>query len=1294
MPFQDNDRVSSSMQNNNDLGADSAAHHRSSGNSAGLIRATVTFAGQVLAERISPSAQELKKCDAGIVAQEAAAASSREALAARFNAASERAAAAVAKISKHLGGSGPRDSFAGRPGDSWQDPESYYQSVTPATWLDRMEERLVELCTTAAWVAALSDDCENAKRQASGENERRLDLLRDIASKVKQSCFPASTRFGEWNLQRFVPEFAVAAVPGASAGKVADFQALLAQAKELGLEIEATAKTAANVADPAKAREASLAGLAVVCGMGCWIFFGVLLHNGWAGLMIGVIAAISACIARIMAPRWTLRSARTRLVWQVERLAEVLASGVASSQSLCASEEAVALGALKGSARVERQRLAERLEKGNYAIEVGLPADQGCLGDKLEEELRRKRGILDQERADILKQIASIAAACSAQPAWSATVARDWDHPCWSQWRPGQDRSLAVALGRMEAVALAAMAMADAPALPFFAPFAEGKSLALKFAAAAQRDAAAATVVNVVSRLLAANRAAGVKFTFVDPQYLGRSVEKFHRLAEHEPQLISGRCYTDERGIRQRLDELIDRIEGITRERLKDRHRDIESYNAENPDVAEAYHVLALFDFPEGFDSSSCSRLLKVLRNGPRCGVYTIIHWAAAATLPHQTSAEDFEVSCAVLEVTGERALSADPRFAGWSLRLYPEPGYDTARAIVEEIGKLAPGNIRVNVPFTSLHAAAFRDFSKLWDPVASGPDSSTANLIEVPLGPGGTTTQMLRLGIGLEHHALIVGGTGSGKSNLMHVIITGMALRYPADELEMYLVDFKGGVEFKRYATWRLPHARAVAVESEREFGISILRKLAQEMRNREDLFRAVNVNDLPSYRSLHSGGRAGEMEPMKRIVLLVDEFQDFFSGNDAIAEEAKALFDQLARKGRSAGIHVILGSQSISGALLLPSTENLINVRIVLKCSDDEARAVLGRDNGAARSLTRPGEAIYNGQGGSVEGNHRFQVSWMCPPEAVLPQIMQKAEIRDQAKGWKPAARELAIFEGNAAPALENCGPMLALLAGGPARDSPAVPQLWIGESIEIRPAIGLRLARHSGSNLLVITRDESDGSSLCIAPLVQMLAQMQSQDLQVHHFEAPAVDEPLPDVLAEARDCFDADRVQLHRGTDFLAPLADIREEVRARHADGSGAEGRILVVLQGLHRMRQFRRSGGRYDPLEEGSAAETLLRILEDGPEVGVHVVVWSDSIAAINRCYDQDIFSCFAFKIAGRLSADDSNNLLQCADAFKIDKAHRMCAGYEDRPGETIPLRPYAVPSAADLRKLLANLNH
>src|SRR6202007_2139896 len=128
----------------------------------------------------------------------------------------------------------------------------------------------------------------------------------------------------------------------------------------------------------------------------------------------------------------------------------------------------------------------------------------------------------------------------------------------------------------------------------------------------------------------------------------------------------------------------------------------------------------------------------------------------------------------------------------------------------------------------------------------------------------GATRLQMFRLGRGVAQHALIAGKTGSGKSTLLHALVTNTAMWYSPDEVEFYLVDFKKGVEFKTYATNDLPHARAIAVESDREFGLSVLQRLDAELARRGDLYRKAGTQDLAGYRKSPGAG------PMPRMLLV----------------------------------------------------------------------------------------------------------------------------------------------------------------------------------------------------------------------------------------------------------------------------------------------------------------------------------------------------------------------------------------------------------------------------------------
>ena len=270
----------------------------------------------------------------------------------------------------------------------------------------------------------------------------------------------------------------------------------------------------------------------------------------------------------------------------------------------------------------------------------------------------------------------------------------------------------------------------------------------------------------------------------------------------------------------------------------------------------------------------------------------------------------------------------------------------------------------------------------------------------------GATRFQSLKLGKGTSQHVLIAGKTGSGKSTLMHAMITNAALWYSPDEVELYLVDFKKGVEFKTYATHLLPHARAIAIESDREFGLSLLQRLDVELTRRGELFRkAGGVQNLEGYRATPNA------LVLPRTLLIIDEYQEFFTEDDRLAQEATLLIERLVRQGRAFGMHVLLGSQTAGG--LPRGVMEQFAVRIALATTEAGSQIILGDNNSAARLLTRPGEAIYNDGGGLVENNSPFQVAFLSDAkrDVYLADLASKAEPYFKRFGYP------IVFEGNAA-------------------------------------------------------------------------------------------------------------------------------------------------------------------------------------------------------------------------------------------------------------------------------------
>ncbi len=121
------------------------------------------------------------------------------------------------------------------------------------------------------------------------------------------------------------------------------------------------------------------------------------------------------------------------------------------------------------------------------------------------------------------------------------------------------------------------------------------------------------------------------------------------------------------------------------------------------------------------------------------------------------------------------------------------------------------------------------------------------------------------------QNHTLICGCSGSGKSNFLHVLIQNLAFYYAPNEIQLFLLNYKEGVEFNAYTEPNiLEHARLVSVASSVGYGMSFLSWLCKEIQKRAELFKQFNVKDLSDYR---------KHEKMPRLIVVVDEFQVLFS-------------------------------------------------------------------------------------------------------------------------------------------------------------------------------------------------------------------------------------------------------------------------------------------------------------------------------------------------------------------------------------------------------------------------------
>jgi len=1019
-------------------------------------------------------------------------------------------------------------------------------------------------------------------------------------------------------------------------------------------------------------------------------------------------------------------------------------------------------------AEAGRQQSAAELWRGTELTRVqtqGRSEFERAL-QQLQTENAAKRGQLTTEESAAMASWK----ACVSAATELARLSRDRAaaFPRWSQlkaagWHPSTKLPVVIPVGDILASIPAAPATGDDNVnsnlcleLPGLLNFPRDTSIAIEHDAAG-RTPALEFVRAILLRLLTNIMPGRVQFTLIDPVGLGQSFSAMMHLADFDELLISNRIWTDSTQIRDRLQKVTEHMESVFQTYLRSEFETIEDYNAAAGEVAEPYHFVVVAGFPSSFTEEAARALTSVLTSGPRCGVHAIITWSPDQTLPRSFDLDNLRTCCTQFRVENgavvPRAAPIAPAAGrpsrkvetiaavGWEGQAPAEPEL-AARQELRPPGTAGVRLLTVPKPAIEFEALAppdAADYVSLiravgeqsknarrvevsFSRIAPKPESiwthRSADGIDIPIGRAGAARlQYMRLGRGTSQHVLVAGKTGSGKSTLLHILITNLALHYSPDEIQFYLIDFKKGVEFRTYAANKLPHARVVAIESDREFGLSVLERLDEVLQERGELFRVRGVQDVPSFR------RQFPSERMPRLLLLIDEFQEFFTSEDRVSSRASLLLDRLVRQGRAFGIHVLLGSQTLGGAYSLArSTLGQVGIRIALQCSESDAHLILSEENSAARLLTRPGEAIYNDANGMVEGNHPFQIAWLeeAQRESMIHAMTQRPDYHQRADG------RMIVFEGNVAPSLELCGPLNAWLKSDSDATRHFVDTLpaWIGEPVAIAAPMCVEFRRSGGQNLLIVGQ-EGDLADTILASIIVSWSAGRQDDTSRTSFsrgatgphESPSVGRPDGAThssqmifLHDGRDRASqerfaatfppaiAPRLSLLPASETDSVVASLWTQMNQRECgDAAPDSPEIIFAIRNIGQFRSLRRDEDDFGMSAFGAPKETtpasqLGDLIRKGPLVGIHVVIWSDTFSNAMRWLSNSLLREFDNRVAFRLNQTDSASLIDTPAAASLSQGRAIL--YRDQTGSAERFRPFNWPSTAWLTAISATVMH
>ena len=788
-----------------------------------------------------------------------------------------------------------------------------------------------------------------------------------------------------------------------------------------------------------------------------------------------------------------------------------------------------------------------------------------------------------------------------------------------------------------------------------------------------------------------------VNICVFDSEQRGNSITPFLDFRKKCPEVFDQKIYTSSEAITDRLRKLNEYIDDFIQQKLGEGVDDIFDYNANASRRSESMTLLVIYDFPSGLDSRGLDLLMKIIQNGNKCGVFTIICYNPSITYSHYDSIgerlEKLQKYCSHiafkdghysllpynLQIIIPQELSVDRKNAFFTQ-------YYERNEIIKKQG-------------LSFREIISKDLFMM--------DSS--NVLSIPVGVGdGDSIVSIVMGTESSHHGLIAGATGSGKSTFLHTLIMSCMLNYTPDQLHLYLMDFKSGTEFKVYETVRLPHIKLLAIDAMQEFGESILENLVQEMERRADLFKneGNNATSVAEYKRATG-------EPLPRILVIMDEFQILFNDatNRKVAMNCAELTKRLVTEGRAFGIHLLMATQStkvITDLTLSPGTIEQMRIRVGLKCGENDARYLFSDKNDmkALSMMKGPiGTAVLN-LDFTEKANIGFRVAY-CDDKT------QRELLNRISEKFADTAYTLKTFEGSRTVELLDYYREQGI---GLTDELPV--KIHMGTLIKVAPPLCIELDRKKKHNMLICGANEKMSSMIVNDYIVSALL---NSNTSVYCIDGDILveDDDSNVLYSKLRNRFDRFKSAEDR-SDIIKFINEIYEKYQLwKKHKGNQV---VIVVFKNLQFLDivQTMFKGERFDESEyvddeqpsrqidssdpfaalndflenkadgtDISAGEKLLKMITDGSGYGIHFVVSSLEYQSVKECmyYGENILTKFPERVVFSLNNNDAESLI---NNIAVSGLRDNTVYYSDGIRNIYQMKPYVFPSIEQLDQFLS----
>lgn len=736
----------------------------------------------------------------------------------------------------------------------------------------------------------------------------------------------------------------------------------------------------------------------------------------------------------------------------------------------------------------------------------------------------------------------------------------------------------------------------------------------------------------IVLRFVASLPTELCKFILYDGTGLGSNLITLSNL---NAKITGGEIITDPQTLLKSLRTIQSHIPNVIQKVLGYKYSDktLIELNSITKESYVPYNFLVITDYPNSFSKDHYETLEMILKNCKRAGVFVLMSMDTSYVNPNSYDDTPYiDILKNMTTIYGKedryyiKNSLHDDIFRRFRLTL-DTSFLDDIDNILDYIKAKEDSIKRVK----SIELLDYIPKNGLWW------KKNSAEELNIPFGmtPGSELVNLSITQTSGQNVAVVVGIPGSGKSVFLNTIITSAAIHYSPDEIELYLIDFSG-VEFNSYADYELPHAKVIAPESEREFGISVLRRIKDEGNRRIELFRKAGVNNITDYR------RNNPSEKMPRILVIIDEFQTFFENDmDKISDEAENIIHIIVQKYRKFGINLILATQGIHKYINKIELGMIAN-RVAFEWKEDDSHYLFA---GQAPSymVSEPGDCVYNNKTGKANSN--VQTKCFNISQAQLKPVLQ--QLKDKASSLNLSKKDSIIFRSDARAYLSD-NKYLGLIEKA---DTPNKVKVYLGEPIAIADDhVYVELQHNVNANIVIIGGLGHDTA--------QRIAINCVKSLLLAHNDSKATFVFL-NFMQNDTSLYNKPQ-ELYSGIPFvhdfvetqeqLQYLEKIKTEIERRKASPLIKKRHIYISIYSYEFAHAYKKPSDWGDMSEYG---EILSYILEHGPLVGVYTILQVSDLGSLKKSLDSKL-NFFNHRIVLQMSEDDSRDTIDTAIASKL----------------------------------------